>query len=237
MVELKKFDSRDDREFARLVQSLPKLVGNSSPFDLLFIRQKGNPQTLRYLFSVNLMHFLKNQNLVNKIKVYVYGFDRLLWNQQFPMAVETIMTILHYKNQVVDQRFGVITHGKISANLLEASMLREGLFKYVDKNLDNKYRKSLNAFISRVIIVVDAGQWLQSEMNGYKQWRDNEIKPLNLNDIIDSHYQSQMGAAIETILTELKTLMPDFVADKENYLKNYLTRIYLTNSFLGVHFF
>lgn len=222
--------SKSESEFEKLVECLPKLASATYPFDLLAIRQKDNQQTLRYLFAINSMSFLQNQNILNKAKKYIAGFDQLFWNQQFPMVVETVMTILYYENQILDRKYGVVTHEKIAANLLGLSMLKEGLYKYVDTNVASKYQKPLKSFISRVVTAVDAGQWLQPEMNTYKQWRDNEIKPLNLNDIIDGHYQSQMGIAIETILVELRTLMPDFVAAKENYLKNYLTRIYLTNS-------
>lgn len=223
-------------EFENLVACLPKLPGVICPFDLLVTRQKNNEKTLRYLFAINSMHFLQNQNTINKIKKYTDAFDQLFWNQQFPMVVETVMTILYYENQILDRKFGVVTHEKIAANLLGVSMLKEGLYKYIYTNVDDRYQKPLRSFISRVITAVDAGQWLQSEMNSYKQWCNNETRPLNLNDIIDSQYQNQMGVAVETILVELRALMPDLVADKENYLKNYFSRIYLTNSvfFLGI---
>lgn len=217
-------------EFDRLKNCLPLAARDSQLFHLLFLRQRDQHETLRYSLAIKTFEFLKAQSILNRINISSTYTDQLFWNQQFPLVVETVMTILYYENQILDRKFGVVNHDKISINLLEVSLLREGLYKYIDTYVNSRYKYEVKLFVSRTIIAVDSGQWLQKEMNSFNAWVGNKIIPINIDSITENHYDYLKNNAIEDVIKEINKVLPDFVRIKKNYIHNYLSRIFLTNS-------
>lgn len=198
-----------------------------------FTKQEGKPS---FLFKL-LENRLYQETPVLKAYFTRKAFDYLrqgyidddvnvIYSQVLPFALEALMAIQYYDNQILDRKGGVTTTEAINDNLILGNLLRENLLDYLDEVLSNEDFALVQRHIHLILKIVDTGQLTEKLNNLYPNYRD---KDYNLQwgnkeiSLLDSSAVEMANAIILEVVPALKG---------SNFLDWYLKRIFFSGAFI-----
>jgi len=161
-----------------------------------------------------------------------FDHHRLYWNEQLPMIIEITMSILYYDNQILDRKRNVTDHAAISRNVKEARIIQCELTNYILTRVPEQFQLEILRKVSDILNVVTIGQDIQ-EQNNYAHWTNEEFKKTYqkiTKEIIDYGVLNSVQQVVESEIIG----RGDRIFHKSKYIKTYLERVYLTNSYLFV---
>lgn len=160
--------------------------------------------------------------------------------EKIAFIIDSVILIQYLDNQILDKKFGVITHAQINKNLVSSNILKELLFEYIEyifgekgelKDLKGKarIRSLIENKVRRIFLKTDLGQRIEKEFSTYDNYKSSGFTPLNgkLAKEIDN-YLKPIQPVIESVKEELRK------PEKAPFLDMYFKRIFLTNSYLFV---
>lgn len=148
--------------------------------------------------------------------------------QQFPFILEVVIAVQYYHNQILDGKAGVITPGKINENLIIGNLLKDQLFRYIDEKVDlpeSDHTRLITA-VRSIFEWVDRGQYIDKYCNTYEAFKNGNYDYPFRNKTEKYIKEGYIDFCIE--LT--RQIVPKSV--REDYLKIYFQRIYLTSAVL-----
>ena len=161
-----------------------------------------------------------------------FGHHRVYWNQQLPMIIEITMSILYYDNQILDRKRNVANPAAIFKNLKEARIIQCELTNYILNRVPDPFQLETIRMVADILNVVTIGQDIQ-EQNNYAHWTNEEFKKTYqkiTKEKINYDILSLVQQAVESEIIG----RGDRIFHKSKYIKTYLERVYLTNSYLFV---
>lgn len=161
-----------------------------------------------------------------------FDHNRVYWNEQLPMIIEITMSILYYDNQILDRKRDITNHAAISRNVKEARIIQCELTNYILNRVPEPFQPKTLKMVMDIINVVTIGQDIQ-EQNTYAHWTNEEFKRTYqkiTKEIIDYGVLNSVQQVIESEIIGRE----DRIFHKSKYIKTYLERVYLTNSYLFV---
>lgn len=220
-------DSDDDgKSFRRLIIKayrafllLSRADNESLPlFQILHNKVYGNP--LRGRFAYALYHWL-TQHGAPKRQLPPEFFE-----QQLPFILEVIISVQYYHNQILDRKGGVTTHAAINDNLIMGNLLKDQLYRYIEHTaLDEAGRVELRKSVRAIFEYVDIGQYIEKSCNTFEAYRSGQWShpfDYQLDAFID-------GECLQEVIDIVQRVHP---IERQDYLRIYLQRIYLTNAAL-----
>ncbi|MEN0003043.1 MAG: hypothetical protein AAF798_02825 [Bacteroidota bacterium] len=196
---------------------------NEHLFTLVDQRFSGNP--LRAFFVDQMYAYLKENKAIRKGK----RLPKAIFHTKLPFIFELIISIQYLHNQVLDQKAGVQTTTAINANLLNANLLKDLLYQYIDQSFDAKTAKIIRRYVLKTFQVVDLGQCIEKEWNTYDCFiHNNDIPAHPLPEPIEQLIE------IDRLEPFLRLLERSIPKNRWDYTALYLKRIYLTCASLFV---
>lgn len=221
--EILKIKENVNAEYEKFMNA-QALINDSSFFQILQNKIQGMPA--RAFFAYRLFEYLKSSSSINLDKIYKTFFER-----QLPFILEAIISIQYYHNQILDAKAGVNTPEKINLNLIIANLLKEQLYRYLEKlKISEKDKKALIKTVRSIFEQVDIGQYIEKHCNTYEAYQSGQL---------NHPFQHFVAGAVEedTYVAEVLQKIEDSIQqkikiDRADFLHLYLQRIYLTNTSL-----
>jgi geranylgeranyl pyrophosphate synthase len=150
------------------------------------------------------------------------------YEQQFPFILEVVIAVQYYHNQILDGKAGVTTSEKINDNLVIGNLLKDQLYRYIDEKVDlpESYRTKLVTTVRTIFEWVDIGQYIDKHCNTYKVFQSN-IYDYPFRNKTESYIKQDY---IDFCVELTRQIIPQW--RKEEYLRIYFQRIYLTSALL-----
>ncbi len=185
--------------------------------DHLQTRLSGRP--LRAYYTHCLAGYLAPQ---------VRGGRRELLHRQLPFLLEGIITIQYLHNRQLDDKVSV---DKWKQLLLDANLLKDSLYRYVEERLPRASRKLVRRWLSDCFSATDRGQQLEQQANTYTAYR----RGISINDfrtlIPERATHDLVEFGTERFAAHLRAELPSHLHPA---LDVYLHRAYLTCAHLFV---
>lgn len=146
---------------------------------------------------------------------------------QLPLLFEGIITVQYLHNQILDEKSGVTGRERINANLLQANLLKDSLYRYIDTQIPAAWRPRVTEAVRQTFELVDVGQRLESTSNTYQAYLGHVALP---QPVYATHQLKDLEAAA-VFVKKVKDDLPLVLHEATDI---YFQRIYLTCAALFV---
>lgn len=144
-----------------------------------------------------------------------------LFTQKIPFVFEVIITIQYLHNQILDGKCGVVSGTKINDNLINANLLKDLLYEYIEEEFDITLAFRITKTVREVFRLVDLGQQVEKNWNTYDFFK---AENKNISDQDTLNYL----APLQGLEIFLEKLEEDLTPEHWAFTRIYLQRIYLT---------
>lgn len=176
---------------------------------------------LRAYFITKLYAYLKAcSDYHQQVKMDAAIADPL-FTKKIPFVFEVIITIQYLHNQILDGKCGVVSGTKINDNLINANLLKDLLYEYIEEEFDPELAYRITKTVREVFRLVDLGQQVE------KNWNTYEFFNTENTTIPDQNILDRL-APLNGLDIFLEKLKEDLPTEHWAFTRIYLQRIYLT---------
>ncbi len=167
----------------------------------------------------------------------IQPFDNKLFHTQLPLILEGVICIQYYENQILDGKGGVLKAGqpdlqKIRLNLLAGHYLKDFLYDYAAKSVpstDWSRKEVLCESLRKMFQFVDMGQFAEQKWSSLQNFREGLPEPPVMSAETEAFFDHEL---ITDFWEQIKSAGVD--ASKEQFVRFYLRRVYLTSAAMFV---
>lgn len=195
---------------------------NPDFFKILYDKIHDNSLPLRAHMAYLLFKYIQIEGGINP---HISSF---FYERQFPFILEVVISVQYYHNQILDGKAGVTTPEKINKNLIIGNLLKDQLYRYIDTKVDlpESERIRLITMVRSMFEWVDTGQYIDKFYNTYESFKNGNYDYPFRNKTEKYIKEEYINLCIK--LT--RKIVPKSI--REDYLKIYFQRIYLTSAVL-----
>lgn len=206
---------------------------SQTAFDLL--EKQSQKLSIRGPFIRMVHEYVVEQARLEGIGIQT--FDDKLFHTQLPLILEGVICVQYYENQILDGKGGVLKDGqpdlhKIRLNLLAGHYLKDFLYDYAAKSVfptDWSHREVLCESLRRMFQFVDMGQFAEQTWSSLKSFREGLPEPPMMSAETEAFFDHDL---ITEFWEQIKAAGVD--ASKEQFVRFYLRRVYLTGAAIFV---
>ncbi|MFN0037688.1 MAG: hypothetical protein ACKVUS_21720 [Saprospiraceae bacterium] len=202
-------------------------------FDLL--EKQSQKLSIRGPFIKMVYEYVVEQAKLEGIEIQ--SFDDKLFHTQLPLVLEGVICVQYYENQILDGKGGVLKEGqpdlnKIRLNLLAGHYLKDFLYDYAAKSVfptDWSRREVLCEGLRKMFQFVDMGQFAEQKWSNLQNFREGLPELPVMSDETEAFLDHDL---ITEFWKQIKAAGVD--ASKEQFVRFYLRRVYLTGAAMFV---
>lgn len=200
-----------------------KLNSNDAFSPLDFVEQRIEKLPLRAFFVKQLFDLLYQELKWSQKASLLFAKKNDDFTVKLPFVFEVIISIQYLHNQILDQKAGVDHPQQINNNLLQANMLKDMLFEYIDNNFDIQAAHLIRKAARQSFVLVDFGQQLEKKYGTIEQF--SQATSFSSPNIPQPIEQQIDLSSIQEVLDNIQKEIP---LNYWDFTLTYIKRVFLT---------